>query len=157
MAVALLGLSATPIALILGSSPAGASTSTYTPTTGTGDHHGPAGCTGYGCAPWNLSQGDSASTAYPESDLSPSYVPGGRHDDRGTTEPNIAVYPSRQQRNRRRSAYPSGVVGTQGRSTATAARAIRPVTRPLSTRSRQPAGTTLPLAPAVLPPCGEER
>ena len=155
LAVALVaGVSATPIALVLGSSPAGASTSTYTPATpALATITSPAGCTGYGCAPWNLSQGDSASAPYQESDLSPSYVPGGPTTTTGgTTQPNIAVYPSATSGTVNVSPYSSGVVGTPGPLDdycGTGNQASE--SSPTSTPSRQPAGTTLPLAPAYFP------
>ena len=157
LAVALLtGIGATPIVLVLGSSPAGASTSTSTYTPATPELAtitSPAGCTGYGCAPWNLSQGDSASASYPESDLYPSYVPGGPTTTTGgTTEPNVAVYPSANSGNVNVSPYSSGVVGTPGPlddycGTGNQANESSPTATP----SRQPAGTTLPLAPAYFP------
>ncbi|MFZ0251960.1 MAG: Ig-like domain repeat protein [Acidimicrobiales bacterium] len=148
------GVAITPLAVALVSSPAGASTSSYTPATPQlATITSPAGCTGYGCAPWNLSQGDSASASYPESDLVPSYVPGGPTTTTGgTTEPNIAVYPSANSATVNVSPYSSGVVGTPGPLDdycGTGNQAAE--STPSSTPSRQPAGTTLPLAPAYFP------
>src|ERR1700735_3289758 len=91
LAVALLaGVSIAPAALALVSSAAGAAaTSSYSPATPQlATITSPAGGTGAACAPWNLSQGDSAFPSYPEADLVPSYVPGGPTTNTGgTTEP----------------------------------------------------------------------
>ncbi len=63
--------------------------------------------------PWNSSQGDSsAGSAYPGSDLLPSYVPGGSFTELGgVQEPNLAVYPASEAT---KVPYPSGVAGTPG-------------------------------------------
>jgi large repetitive protein len=158
LAVALLaGVSITPAALALVASPAGAAaTSGYSPATPQlATITSPAGCTGSACAPWNLSQGDSAFPSYPEADLVPSYVPGGPTTSTGgTTEPNLAVYPSAGSGTAGISPYPSGTVGTPGPLDdycGTGDQTATGESSPTSTPSRQPAGTTLPLAPAYFP------
>ena len=62
--------------------------------------------------PWNTSQGDpSAGSAYPSSDLLPTFTPGGTETTLGgVSEPNLAVYPAATGS----VPYPSGVAGTPG-------------------------------------------
>ena len=62
--------------------------------------------------PWNTSQGDpSAGSAYPSSDLLPTFTPGGSLTTLGgVEEPNLAVYPAASGA----VPYPSGVAGTPG-------------------------------------------
>jgi hypothetical protein len=63
--------------------------------------------------PWNTSQGDlSEGSAYPSSDLLPTYTPGGSQTTLGGLEaPNLAVYPAASAAT---PPYPSGVAGTPG-------------------------------------------
>jgi hypothetical protein len=62
--------------------------------------------------PWNTSQGDpSAASAYPISDLLPTFSFGGSETTiGGVSEPNVAVYPAASGS----VPYPSGVAGTPG-------------------------------------------
>ena len=115
-AALLLGLAITPIAVVLGTSPAGAQNSTsYTPATPTLDTlTSPSTCTANSistCAPWNEYQGDQGSGATFSSQapgtVLPVYTPGGAtttNDDgpaEGScttapcpiTEPNLSVIP----------------------------------------------------------------
>ena len=106
-------------------------------------------------APWNEYQGDggagetSVASLAPGSPGSvlPTYTPGGATVD---GEPNVAVYPGSDSSTDGDSPYPAGVVGTPGTldgycgsGDATTEAQGAPV--------RQPAGTTLPLAPAYFP------
>jgi hypothetical protein len=138
-----------PVGALLVAAPASAapSVTTYTP--------GPPSLAtitnGTATAPWNTSQGDPGTTAYPYADLVPTYTPGGPTTTTGgATEPNVAVYPGAGSGTAGVAPYPSGVVGTPGpldgycgTGNTTAEDAGSPV--------RQPPGTTLPLAPAYFP------
>ncbi len=140
------------VSLLVSNGPAGAApptsdTSTYsagTPVVATIAN-------GTSPAPWNTSQGDPSATAYPSSDLLPTYTPGGPATGSGSTaEPNLAVYPGADSGTAGDSPYPSGVVGTPGpldgycgTGNQTAESAESPV--------RQPAGPALPFAPAYFP------
>ena len=65
-------------------------------------------------APWNLSQGDSASSSYASQapgTLLPTYTPGGAA---AGGEPNLAVYPGATSGTDGNTPYPSGTVGTPG-------------------------------------------
>ena len=120
----------TPLAQVIGAQVAGADT--YAFTTGT-----PSLDTitnGTSAAPWNESQGDPASPAYTSQSpgtLLPTYTPGGAATGSGATaEPNLAVYPGRQQRHRRDQPVPERDRRARpGPSTATAGPAARPPSR----------------------------
>jgi hypothetical protein len=161
MAVALIASVATPIVVALASSPAGATNSaTYTPATPTlATMTSPAGCSGTACAPWNEYQGDSSFPTYSSQSpgtVLPVYTPGGATtttpngvSGANVTVPNLAVVPSAGSTANEVAAYPSGVVGTPGPlddycGTGNNEAETGPV-------SRQPAGTTLPLAPSYFP------
>ena len=102
-------------------------------------------------APWNTSQGDPATAAYPSSDLLPTYVPGGSSTGSGATaEPNVAVYPGATSGTVGNSPYPSGVVGTPGPLDGYCGSGSTG-TESTGTPSRQPTGTTLPFSPAYFP------
>jgi uncharacterized repeat protein (TIGR01451 family) len=103
-------------------------------------------------APWNTSQGDPGTTAYPSSDLLPTYTPGGPSTGSGSTaEPNIAVYAGASSGTTAgNSPYPSGVVGTPGPLDGYCGTGNN-TTESAGTPARQPTGTTLPLAPAYFP------
>jgi hypothetical protein len=102
-------------------------------------------------APWNTSQGDPASTAYPSSDLLPTYTPGGPTTGSGSTaEPNVAVYPGASSGTAGASPYPSGVVGTPGPLDGYCGTG-NTTTEATGKPARQPAGTTLPFSPAYFP------
>ena len=98
---------------------------------------------GASAAPWNLSQGDSGLPAFTGAVL-PTYTPS------GPGSPNLGVYPGATSGTDGNSPYPSGTVGSPGPlagycgSGSNAAAA-------LGSPVRQPAGTTLPLAPAYFP------
>jgi len=101
---------------------------------------------GSSLAPWNTSQGDSSSAAYPESDLLPTFVPGGSTTAiGGVTEPNVAVNPGSGS-----VPYASGVVGSPGPLEAYCGSGSN-TTEDSGTPSRQPAGTTLPMSPYYFP------
>jgi len=142
----------TPLVQAAGVSVASASPSSYTPGTPTVDSiTGVSGNT----APWNASQGDSATTSYSSpspSLLFPTYTPGGpaTSGSGSTAEPNLAVYPGASSTTDGGSPYPSGTVGTPGPldgycgtggNTAEAS----------ATLNRQPAGTPLPFSPYYFP------
>jgi hypothetical protein len=97
--------------------------------------------------PWNTSQGDpSAGGEYPGSDLFPTFTPGGSETlSGGVSEPNLAVYPSAAGA----TPYPSGVAGTPGPLPGyCASEGPSPESgSPL----RQPAGSSLPMAPYYFP------
>ncbi|MGD0880744.1 MAG: fibronectin type III domain-containing protein [Acidimicrobiales bacterium] len=102
-------------------------------------------------APWNTSQGDPATTAYPNSDLFPTYTPGGPTTGSGSSaEPNLAVYPSANAGTDGVSPYPSGTVGTPGPLDGYCGTGNQ-TTESAGTPARQRAGTTLPFAPAYFP------
>ena len=107
-----------------------------------------------GAAPWNEAQGDAGSQPYASQapgTLLPTYTPGGVQTGTGASaEPNVAVYPGANSGTDGVSPYPSGTVGTPGpldgycgMGNNTAETTGAPV--------RQPAGTTLPFAPAYFP------
>jgi hypothetical protein len=100
-------------------------------------------------APWNEAQGDPSGTAYPQSDLLPSFLTGG--PTAGTpAAPNVAVYPGSASGTAGVAPYPSGVVGTPGPLDAYCGTG-NTTTEATGSPVRQPAGTTLPLAPAYFP------
>ncbi len=151
----------TPIDLVLDSSPAGASSTQYTPATPSlATLTSPAGCSGSSCAPWNEYQGDTAFPSYTSTGggtVLPTYTPGGATTSTPNgvsgatvTAPNLAVVPSASSGTDGVAAYPSGVVGTPGPlddycgSGNTTTEATQSV-------SRQAAGATLPLAPSYFP------
>ncbi len=138
------------LALMLVMAPlAAASGTTYTPET-------PVVDTIEG-GPWNTSQGDpSQGSAYPSSDLLPTFSFGGPETTLGgVSEPNIAVYPGEQKviENGKEVTklipYPSGVAGTPGpldgycSSLGANPEAGSPVS--------QPPGSTLPFSPYYFP------
>jgi hypothetical protein len=139
-----------PLLLVVDAQVAGADT--YTFTTGT-----PTLATitnGSSAAPWNLSQGDPSTANYASQSpgtLLPTYTPGGTSTGSGpTAEPNLAVYPSVNSGTDGTSPYPSGTVGTPGPLDGycgTGSQATETAGSPV----RQPAGTTLPFAPAYFP------
>ena len=101
---------------------------------------------GSSLAPWNTSQGDSGSTSYPQSDLLPTFVPGGPTTTLGgVTEPNVAVNAGSGT-----VPYGSGVVGTPG-PLADYCGSGSNATEDAGAPSRQPSGTTLPMSPVLLP------
>jgi hypothetical protein len=99
----LVATSATALALSASASAAGSGT-VYSPEAPTVDT--------VSGGPWNTSQGDaSAGSAYPGSDLLPTFTPGGSETlTGGIGEPNLAVYPAATGA----VPYPSGVAGTPG-------------------------------------------
>jgi hypothetical protein len=97
--------------------------------------------------PWNTSQGDlSEGSAYPGSDLLPTYTPGGSQTALGGLEaPNLAVYPAAAATT---PPYPSGVAGTPGPVDGyCSSLGPNPET---GTPVSQPAGS-LPMAPYYFP------
>ncbi len=101
---------------------------------------------GSNTAPWNTSQGDSGSTAYPQSDLLPSFVPGGPTTTiGGVTEPNVAVNAGSGS-----VPYGSGVVGSPGPLEDYCGPGSNSA-EDAGTPSRQPSGTTLPMSPYYFP------
>lgn len=103
-------------------------------------------------APWNTSQGDAgAGPAYAANLLLPTYTPGGaRTGSASNPSPNLAVYPGTASGTAGGSPYASGVVGTAGALDGYCGSGDNP-TEAGGTPARQPAGTTLPLAPAYFP------
>jgi hypothetical protein len=102
-------------------------------------------------APYNSSQGDSGSTAYPSSDLFPTYTPGGPTTGSGSTaEPNLAVYPGASSGTDGNSPYPSGTVGTPGPLSGYCGSGNN-TTEASQSPVRQPVGSTLPMAPYYFP------
>ncbi len=100
-------------------------------------------------APWNEAQGDPEGTTYPQSDLLPSFLPGG--PTAGTpAEPNVAEYPGSGSGSAGVAPYPSGVVGTPGPLDGYCGSG-NTLAESTGSPARQPAGTTLPLAPAYFP------
>jgi hypothetical protein len=150
--VALCGVGLIPVADGLVSSPVGASGSTgttYTP--------GPASLAtitnGSSAAPWNEAQGDLGSPSY--TSQSPGtllpYTPGGATTGAGASaEPNVAVYPGAGSGTDGVSPYPSGTVGTPGPLDGYCGSGNNTIESGGSP-VRQPAGTTLPFAPAYFP------
>ena len=115
---------------------------------------------GTSAAPWNEYQGDAGFPTYTSQSpgtVLPTYTPGGAttSTDNGVsgatvTQPNLSVMPGAASGTDGVAPYPSGVVGTAGplggycgTGTTTQEATGAPV--------RQPAGTTLPLAPAYFP------
>lgn len=97
--------------------------------------------------PWNTSQGDpSAGSAYPSSDLLPTFTPGGTETTLGgASEPNLAVYPAATGP----VPYPSGVAGTPGPLDGyCSSLGANPET---GSPVPQPAGSSLPFAPYYFP------
>jgi large repetitive protein len=157
LAVALgAGLIVAPVALVLvDSAPASADTS-YTPAAPTlATITSPAGCSGSTCAPWNESQGDPSSPTYASQSpgtVLPTYTPGGATTGSGASaEPNLAVYPGANSGTTAgNTPYPSGVVGTPGPLDGYCGTGNE-ATESAGSPARQPAGSTLPLAPAYFP------
>lgn len=107
-------------------------------------------------APWNTSQGDPSATAYPQSDLLPTYIPGGPTtttangaSGANVTEPNVAVYAGSNSGSGV-APYPSGVVGTPGPDDGYCGTGNY-TTEAAGSPVRQPNGTTLPFSPAYFP------
>ena len=157
--IALSGLAAAAVAvatvgipLAVGVTPAAAAPPTSNTTSITVDTPSVTSITdGTSPAPWNTSQGDPASSAYPTSDLLPTYTPGGPTTGAGATaEPNIAVYPGATSGTAGNSPYPSGVVGTPGPLDGYCGTGSTS-TESTGSPSRQPTGTTLPFSPAYFP------
>jgi hypothetical protein len=115
---------------------------------------------GTSAAPWNEYQGDLGYPTYSNQSpgtVLPTYTPGGATSrinngvsGAAVTAPNLSVMPGAASGTDGVAPYPSGVVGTAGpldgycgTGTATQEAAGSPV--------RQPADTTLPLAPAYFP------
>lgn len=160
----LAGLVVAPVAVVLVSTPAGAATTAYTPATPTlATLTSPSTCTTSStatCAPWNEYQGDSAFPTYSSQapgTVLPTYTPGGATTSTSNgaggatvTAPNLAVVPSAGSTTDGVAAYPSGVVGTPGPLDDYCGSGTN-TTEAAGTPSRQPAGTTLPLAPSYFP------
>ncbi|MFZ0665588.1 MAG: Ig-like domain-containing protein [Acidimicrobiales bacterium] len=105
---------------------------------------------GTSSAPWNTSQGDPDFPDYatvPPGTLLPTYTPGGAEAD---SYPNLAVYPAADSGTDGDSPYPSGTVGTPGPLAGYCGTGNQ-VTASAGSPQRQPAGTTLPFAPAYFP------
>ncbi|MGA7834124.1 MAG: hypothetical protein WCA31_02850, partial [Acidimicrobiales bacterium] len=113
-------------------------------------------------APWNEYQGDSESQPYTSNGVGtiyPTYTPGGTTagtSSSGSAEPNLAVFPGASAGTvSSATPYAAGVVGTPGTLDdycGTGSNATEGAVTPSSTSvSRQPSGTTLPLAPAYFP------
>ena len=106
-------------------------------------------------APWNEYQGDGGSGEISVASLTPgspgsvlpTYTPGGATVD---GEPNIAVFPGASSGTDGNAPYPAGVVGTPGTLDGYCGSGDAP-TEAQGAPVRQPAGTTLPLAPAYFP------
>jgi hypothetical protein len=160
-----LGVAVAPVAVLLDSSPAGAQSSTsYTSGTPTlASLASPASCTTVStgtCAPWNEYQGDSSAPNYASQSpgtVLPVYTLGGATTttDNGPggaaiTEPNLSVVPNAASGTDGVAAYPSGVVGTPGPLDDYCGSGNQ-VTESAGSVSRQPSGSTLPLAPAYFP------
>ncbi len=138
-----LAVAVMPLAVLVDSGVAGAADYTVgTPSLATITN-------GSTAAPWNEAQGDPSGTSYPGTDLLPSFLPGG--PTAGTpAEPNVAVYPGSGSGTAGVAPYPSGVVGTPGPLDAYCGTG-NTTTEATGSPARQPAGTTLPLAPAYFP------
>lgn len=106
---------------------------------------------GASAAPWNLFQGDSGSPTYSSQapgTVLPTFTPGGATTPSG--EPNLSVYPGATSGTDGNSPYPSGTVGTPGPLSGycgTGTNGASATGAPAS----QPAGTSLPFAPAYFP------
>jgi hypothetical protein len=153
-----LAAGATPVFLATSTAPAGASSplTTYTPAA-IGATGGPSVASitdGTSAAPWNSSQGDPGSPAYTSQapgTLLPTYTPGGATTGSGVTaEPNLAVYPASGSGTDGVSPYPSGTVGTPGPLDGYCGTGNQS-TEAAGTPATQPAGSTLPFAPAYFP------
>jgi hypothetical protein len=109
---------------------------------------------GSNAAPWNEWQGDPATPAYSSvgsGTVLPTYTPGGAQTGSGATaEPNVAVMPASNSGTDGNAPYPSGTVGTPGPLSGYCGTGDQP-TASAGAPSHQPAGTTLPLAPAYFP------
>ena len=171
-----MGLAITPIAIVLGSSPAGATGTTYMPgTPALATIADPSGCSQTSCeAPWNEWQGDPSSPTYASQSpgaVLQTYEDGGAPTttDNGPatpptcatapcpiTEPNLSVVPGAGSGTDGIASYPSGVVGTPGPLDAYCGAGTN-MTESSGTPARQPAGTTLPPSAGVLPPCSAQR
>jgi hypothetical protein len=139
-----------PLAQVIDAQVAGAAG--YTFTTGT-----PSLDTitnGATAAPWNLFQGDPSSPNYASQapgTVLPTYTPGGATTGSGASaEPNVAVYPGANSGTDGDSPYPSGTVGTPGPLDGYCGTGNQ-ATESAGSPVRQPADTTLPLAPAYFP------
>jgi hypothetical protein len=140
-----------PVAILSGASPASASSlSTYAPGT-------PQLATitnGTSSAPWNEWQGDPGTAPYSSvgsGTVLPTYTPGGASTGSGTSaEPNVSVMPGAGSGTDGVAPYPSGTVGTPGALDGYCGTGNQ-TTESAGAPVRQPAGTTLPLAPAYFP------
>ena len=149
---------------MLGSSPAGAQETAYTPSTPTlATLSNPTTCTAQStatCAPWNEYQGDTGTAAYSSNGVGtvlPTYTPGGVETttDNGVsgasvTVPNLSVSPSASSGTDGVAPYPSGTVGTPGPLDGYCGSGDQP-TESSQSVSRQTPDTTLPLAPSYFP------
>jgi hypothetical protein len=147
------GMIALPIAALVpeaNAAPTGTVTTTYTAGTPVVDTI----TNGTSAAPWNESQGDPDSPAYSSQSpgtLLPTYTPGGATTGSGpSAEPNVAVYPSAGSSTDGTAPYPSGTVGTPGPLDGYCGTGNQ-LTESSGTPARQPAGSTLPFAPAYFP------
>jgi hypothetical protein len=139
-----------PLVQVVGAQVAGAAT--YDFTTGT-----PVVDTitnGTAAAPWNEWQGDPSSPSYASQSpgtLLPTYTPGGATTGSGSSsEPNLAVYPGAGSGTDGTAPYPSGTAGTPGPLDGYCGSGNQ-ATESAGSPVRQPAGTTLPFAPAYFP------
>ncbi len=161
----LIGVAITPIALVLDGAPAGAAiTTSYAPATPSLDTiTSPSTCTSTStvtCAPWNEWQGDSGSPSYTSQSpgaVWPTYEDGGATTTTANgagganvTAPNLSIVPGAASGTDGVAPYPSGVVGTPGPLDGYCGSGTNP-TESAGSPVRQPAGTTLPLAPAYFP------
>jgi hypothetical protein len=109
---------------------------------------------GTSAAPWNEWQGDSSAAAYASvspGTVLPTYTPGGAMTGSGSTaEPNVSINPGANSGTDGSSPYPSGTVGTPGPLDGYCGSGNQ-VTESAGSPVRQPAGTTLPIAPAYFP------
>jgi hypothetical protein len=145
----------TPIELILTSN-AGAQDTTYAAL---GAPQLATITNGASAAPWNEYEGDTGSPVYSSSApgaVLPVYETGGATtttangvSGANVTEPNLSVVPSSSS-TAGVAPYPSGVVGTPGPLDGYCGSGTNP-TEQTGSPSRQPASTTLPLAPAYFP------
>ncbi len=154
-----IALTATMSAMLLQAAAAHASATTYVPQT-------PQLATitnGTSAAPWNEWQGDQGDPLYWSANGSPSsstgapgtvlpkYVPGGSTiSGTSTSVGNLSVMPDAGSGTAGVSPYPSGVVGTPGPLAGYCGTGNNTAESSQSP-SRQPDGTTLPLAPAYFP------
>jgi len=140
----------TPTVVAVGTSVAVASPPTYTPV-GTPNVDSITGFAASGTAPWNTSQGDSATPPYATGLLFP-YTPGGSatSGSGATALPNLAIYPGSTSGTDGNSPYPSGTVGTPGPLDGYCGTGNNAAEAPASV-NRQPSGTTLPFSPYYFP------